>query len=443
MANMTFKANLLPNSDLGYSLGSSDKKWTVYGAFKGNADTATALTSNAGSSTVPIYFSNGKPVQCSTTLGVSITGNAATATKATQDGSGNVITSKYVTIDTEQTINTHKIFYTNTAGSSAYSSGSAIQIREVGNVANTQSDWTYAPKIGFHWGNRYQGVLGLHSNGEFYFGLSNGTSNVTVNAGTLRANSGLLSSTANGNTVTIGSQNSSFCHIYNSASIPFIFNKRVETVEGFKIYNNETSLGGGTLELVGNTPYIDFHYNNSSADFTSRIISDANGELYISGKLKINTSRNNYALNTSSFICDSWIRTCGETGWYNESYGGGWWMTDNTWIRNFNDKYTFLNNHLMISNKNAGNAYNDLGSAIEIREVAECGSSQSAWEYAPKIGFHWGGRAACQLGMDAGQNLRLFHNNSQSGGTFIAGAVWGQFIMTMLKCVMFQKHNTI
>ena len=59
-------------------------------SISGNAATATALTSSAGSSTVPIYFSGGKPVQCSTTLGVSITGsstsctgNAATATRST------------------------------------------------------------------------------------------------------------------------------------------------------------------------------------------------------------------------------------------------------------------------------------------------------------------------------------------------------------------------
>ena len=32
MANMTFKANLLPNSNLGYSLGSSDLKWKINGA---------------------------------------------------------------------------------------------------------------------------------------------------------------------------------------------------------------------------------------------------------------------------------------------------------------------------------------------------------------------------------------------------------------------------
>lgn len=50
------------------------------GPLQGNANTATALTSSAGSSTTPIYFSSGKPVACGNSLAVSITGNAATAT---------------------------------------------------------------------------------------------------------------------------------------------------------------------------------------------------------------------------------------------------------------------------------------------------------------------------------------------------------------------------
>lgn len=45
-----------------------------------------------------------------TIYGSSFTGNAASATKATQDGSGNVITSKYVTLDTTQTITGQKQF---------------------------------------------------------------------------------------------------------------------------------------------------------------------------------------------------------------------------------------------------------------------------------------------------------------------------------------------
>ena len=44
--------------------------------------------------------------------------------------------------------------------------------------------------------------------------------------------SNLIKSTLNGNTVTIGSQNADFCHIYNTANIPFIFNKTVATTSG-------------------------------------------------------------------------------------------------------------------------------------------------------------------------------------------------------------------
>ncbi len=64
---------------------------------------------------------------------------------------------------------------------------------------------------------------------------------------------------------------------------------------------------------------------------------DVNGTAYAT-KGMFGTSSSSYALNTASFICDSWVRTTGSTGWYNESYGGGWYMKDATYIRNYNNK---------------------------------------------------------------------------------------------------------
>jgi hypothetical protein len=49
---------------------------TFSGALSGNASTATALTTDAGSATLPIYFSGGKPVACSYSFG-NASGNAA------------------------------------------------------------------------------------------------------------------------------------------------------------------------------------------------------------------------------------------------------------------------------------------------------------------------------------------------------------------------------
>lgn len=68
MANMTFKANLLPdNTGTQKELGSSTAKWNIYGDLHGNATTATKLgTANKGSSMQPIYLSSGAPTACTT-----------------------------------------------------------------------------------------------------------------------------------------------------------------------------------------------------------------------------------------------------------------------------------------------------------------------------------------------------------------------------------------
>ena len=44
-----------------------------------------------------------------------------------------------------------------------------------------------------------------------------------------------------------------------------------------------------TIELVANIPYIDFHFNSSSSDYTSRLAATANGVLQIYGGLYVNT----------------------------------------------------------------------------------------------------------------------------------------------------------
>lgn len=43
----------------------------------------------------------------------------------------------------------------------------------------------------------------------------------------------------------------------------------------------------------------------------------------------------------SDIYSQSWVRTVGHTGWYSESYGGGWHMTDSTWIRAYNNKQIY------------------------------------------------------------------------------------------------------
>ncbi|QOR59259.1 hypothetical protein [uncultured phage cr112_1] len=40
-------------------------------------------------------------------------------------------------------------------------------------------------------------------------------------------------------------------------------------------------------------------------------------------------------------LTSGWLRTVGATGWYNETYDGGWWMTDSTWLRAYGNKQIY------------------------------------------------------------------------------------------------------
>lgn len=60
---------------------------TFHGALTGNADSATTadkLGTSAGNTSTPVYFANGIPLQCESTLSVDIDGNASTANQATK-----------------------------------------------------------------------------------------------------------------------------------------------------------------------------------------------------------------------------------------------------------------------------------------------------------------------------------------------------------------------
>lgn len=98
--------------------------------------------------------------------------------------------------------------------------------------------------------------------------------------------------------------------------------------------NNGTSAKSWSIHNNDGDFYI--NKNGSSTQGAPRLWGHANG--WTVG----NTSRTTYALNTASFICDSWVRTVGNAGWYSETHGGGWHMNDSTWIRSHNNKSLYM-----------------------------------------------------------------------------------------------------
>ncbi|EAO6530900.1 shufflon system plasmid conjugative transfer pilus tip adhesin PilV [Salmonella enterica] len=71
-----------------------------------------------------------------------------------------------------------------------------------------------------------------------------------------------------------------------------------------------------------------------------------------------------------------WFRTTGDTGWYSEKHGGGIYMTDNSWVRVYNDKNFSTGGQIKGGTVRAdGRLY--AGEALQLEKVYTTGSGCS------------------------------------------------------------------
>ncbi len=120
------------------------------------------------------------------TWGISVSGNAATATKATSaDSTTKLTTSRSIfgnSFNGTADVEGQALVYGSKTTSSSMYNHSGLQIRENDLVKNTQSDLAYAPSIGFHWLGVAAGTIHFHKDGIFYFKKQNGTDKATISA---------------------------------------------------------------------------------------------------------------------------------------------------------------------------------------------------------------------------------------------------------------------
>lgn len=86
-------------------------------------------------------------------------------------------------------------------------------------------------------------------------------------------------------------------------------------------------VSGGTSQWTG-TPPGNIYYNTL-------------------GNVGIGTSTPAYKLDVNSDVINNgWYRSRGASGWYSETYGGGIYMADSTWVRTYGAKSIWTNSTL-------------------------------------------------------------------------------------------------
>lgn len=184
----------------------------------------------------------------------------------------------------------------------------------------------------------------IHSNmvsaaGEIQTAAANSYRHVCGNYGTFWRNDG-------GNLYLLFTNSGNQYGSYNSLR-PIIFALstgnctigHATTIKGATTLSSTLTVSGSGrfnagLELYGNTPFIDFHYNNSTADHTSRII-ESSSYLEIQGKA-LNCAKGVYwsgkqcVYSTDNSV--SWLRNCGnsymEVQTSSGLYGVNWFASD-------------------------------------------------------------------------------------------------------------------
>jgi len=91
---------------------------------------------------------------------------------------------------------------------------------------------------------------------------------------------------------------------------------------------------------------------NQSGNFANGIYTPgklrADGGLYVSDDERIYRCGEDYVCTDDNFMVTGggWLRVDGSEGLYFQSYGGGWRMTDSTYIRSYGGKRVYLDNYL-------------------------------------------------------------------------------------------------
>lgn len=207
-----------------------------------------------------------------------------------------------------------------------------------------------------------------------------------------------------------------------------------------------TIILGATSDSGTNEYAWSIHRKNDNNFCISR--NSSNGEnglvLTTNSRCGIGTTAPSYKLHvTGDIYADGgWLRTSGNAGWHSESYGGGWYMTDSTYLRSYNNKMVYSGGKFLSPSTASswidGQRYARGGYNLEDATdngsywpwMRQTNSNTGRWFSFGTLGnsFYWIGSSTSRTsnGYDNGMEFNV-SNGYLTGCSRVYGAVWNDY----------------
>lgn len=134
------------------------------------------------------------------------------------------------------------------------------------------------------------------------------------------------------------------------------------------------------------------------------------------------------------------VVTTGDTGWYNETYGGGWFMNDTTWIRSRNNKSIYTGGSAQIDQNVTVGGDAVVGNAVNLRGTTAAGAVTTVTQGTACAGSDVGtlrrstAGIAVQCVNSVWRNLGVDSTTTASSGTVASPGVGGATVFATATC---------
>lgn len=160
---------------------------------------------------------------------------------------------------------------------------------------------------------------------------------------------------------------------------------------------------------AGNAVILNWDNGTTGATQTLRVGNGAGGDVF-------------YVYADGQTFTTNWFRPLGQSGLFFQDYGGGWHMTDATWIRAYNSKPVLAQAGIAANGNSIGSVhgiaanmyanYNNAGGAgIVVSDDGGIGDYNDAW-------LQWRASSGIHINSNNTTNLAYFNMNSIGGGLY-------------------------